>query len=299
MGNLKQSFLARGSKNPAIEPLKKQPVSQTDEKLSSAELEKYQNEPSIKAAEALGQLFRQAQGLPGLETPNSYTLAPAAPTYKPVVGGDPDAIQAYARLVCKHVENLNSLIGSHTKHLLPVSRTRFTWPILKSEHPVLSQDEDDILTMLEVGKETGRYFDRFSKWKPDGEIALLVDELLCWADYCKRESKRNKEPVIIVPRTIYDRFEDHPLIAKLRKHLEPCELEVARLKPLERNSVAEWVEFVRALLDDCFNDRHCAKFLASGFVFAESREQKHGFSRAKSYLVSKVLKRLKALAGDK
>jgi hypothetical protein len=247
MGNLKQSFLARGSKNPAIEPLKKQPVSQTDEKLSSAELEKHQNEPSIKAAEALGQLFRQAQGLPGLETPNSYTLAPAAPAYKPVEGGDPDAIQEYARLVCEHVEKLNSLITSHRRNLLAVSQTRFTWPILKSIHPYFSENQKEILFALDVGGAINQHLAVYCRYKAGGRIAWLVDELLEWANYCKRTSATSG-PVIILPsRSIYDDDADYPLVATLRKHLEPRELEVARLESLSKNSREEWGKFMRGL----------------------------------------------------
>ena len=159
---------AQSKLNPAIEFLK-QSVPQSDAMLSSAELKKYKNEPSIKAAEALEQLFRQAQGLPRLPQPNDYTIAPAAPTYKPVAGGDPDAMLEYAWLVCKHVENLNSLIELHQKHLLPVSRKRFNWPILKSPHPFFSQDEQKILSTLDVGKKSGRNLDKYSKWPPHGK----------------------------------------------------------------------------------------------------------------------------------
>ena len=167
------------------------------------------------------------------------------------------------------------MIELHQKHLLPVSRKRFNWPILKSPHPFFSQDEQKILSTLDVGKKSGRNLDKYSKWPPHGKIARLIDELLWWADYCKQKPARSG-PVIILPsRSIYDDA-DYPLVATLRKHLEPRELEVARLEPLDKNSREEWGEFMRALLNDCFNDRHCAEFLARGFVTAESRKQEHG-----------------------
>jgi hypothetical protein len=100
-------------------------------------------------------------------------------------GGDPIAIQEYAKLVCEHVERLNCLVESYKKHLLPVSRKRFTWPILKSKNPKLSQDEKKMLAELEVTEGTGRHCDQYSKWTLGGPIAYLVDELLSWVEACK------------------------------------------------------------------------------------------------------------------
>src|ERR1035437_8123825 len=116
-----------------------------------------QSEPSVNARDALDQLFLQARGLPGLPPHRTYTRETylRAPDYEPVAGGDPDAIMEYAMLVCDHVKNLNLLVESHKKLLLPAFRARFTWPILKSTHPHLSQDERKIIPPNELGRDTG------------------------------------------------------------------------------------------------------------------------------------------------
>jgi hypothetical protein len=261
---------------------------------------KKSNEPFIEARAALNWLFLQAQGKPEL-LPRSYTAAPAAPAYKPVEGGDPDAIQAYARLVCQHVENLNSLVGSHKQFLMPVFRERFTWPILKSTHPHFSQNEKEIIPADELGKETGKHLASYCRYKSSGKIAWLVDELFWWADFCHQQHSLK----FLVMQDIYsadlagNQFLYHPLVAMLRTHLKPRESEVARLESLSKNSIAEWDKFMRALLEDCFNDRHCAEFLSDVFVTAKSRAQKKGRGYAKEYLARKICNRLKALAGVK
>src|SRR5674476_349766 len=170
--------------NQAKASLKMQPISQTDVPPTSVESEKYNHEPASNAATALEQLFCQAQGLRSWPT-RTYSPVPAAPTYKPVAGGDPVAIQTYARLICEHVKNLNSLIGTHKKHLLPVSQMRVTWPILKSKHPHFSEDEKTILNALDVGSTTDRHLATYCRYKPAGKIARLVDELVWWIDVLK------------------------------------------------------------------------------------------------------------------
>src|ERR1035437_5806351 len=86
--------------NQAQASLKMQSVSQADAPSSTVESEKYNPEPSSKSANALEQLFRQAQGLRALPT-RTYSPAPAAPTYKPVVGGEPKPdLSAYTPEQC-------------------------------------------------------------------------------------------------------------------------------------------------------------------------------------------------------
>jgi len=259
---------------------------------------KKSNEPAVKAREALDLLFRQARGLPEL-LPRSYTTNPVERSYEPVEGGDPDAIQEYAWLVCKHVENLNSLVRLHAKNLRPISERRFNWPILKSLHPQFSDDENQILTTLRVGRKSGRNLDRHSKWSPHGKIPQFVDELLWWADHCRQNPASNNGRAIIIPTSVYDRYETPPFVSMLRAHLEPREAEAARLDVLSKDCIEEWRGFMGALLTDCFNDRHCAKFLSDALVKAKSRKQKHGYSRARTHLLPKVLRRLNALAGVK
>ncbi len=218
-----------------------QPKFARQERERQEEWQTQPDSPAYIARQALDDLFLQALGLPRL-LKRGWGLDYA----KPIAGGDPIAIQEYAKLVCEHVEKLNSLVESHKKHLLLVSRKRFTWPILKSKNPRLSQDEKKILRELEVTDETGRYCDQNSKWKPSGPTAYLVDELLSWVDACK---KSGNDLYVIGGRFMrlsaveclytYDGrsrigrrhhyHASHPVIAALRPHLKPRERIAAKL----------------------------------------------------------------------
>ena len=281
-----------------------QPAFARREQKRQKEWQKQLDSPAFNARQAFDDLFLQAQGLPWrLKTGWGLVYAKAKP------GGDPIAIQEYAKLVCEHVEKLNFLIESHKKHLLPVSQKRFTWPILKSEHPHFSQDEKKILNALEVGKGTGRFFDKYSKWKPGGLIAYLVDELLSWVEACKDKGKYFYTTTIMrKPRLLrgsavellYDRDSPHTVVARLRKHLAKHQKAAASLKPLTQDSINEWEKFFTALLTDCFKDARCAQLLSKVFVKAESRKKKEGrYGVAKQHLIRKVCERLRAFAGVK
>lgn len=260
------------------------------------------NKLALKARQAIDDLLLQARGIACLTDGWSPT--------KPTAAEARLAIVEYAILVCAHVEKLNSLIETRREDLLPVSRKRFTWPILKSAHPLLCQNEEIIIPMLEVGKGTGRYMDRFSKWKPDGKMAYLTDELLYWIAACKSPLG----PVIYSPRgrelamttgiaslyTCDGAFCNHPLLALLRRHLMKRERIARELSPLAKDSVEAWVKFVGDLLNDCFKDEDCASHLIRSYVPVGSRtNQKSGHGRAKEFLIRKVCDRLKSFAGVK
>jgi hypothetical protein len=150
------------------------------------ESERYQNQPSTKAREALDQLFRQAKGEGELGSEllllRSYsaTSTPRTPAYKPVVGGDPDAIREYAKLVREHVEKLNSLIATHRDLLLPYSQKCFNWPVRVAKRKPFRDDADDIIRKLEIGKETiaNDPNARFDPTRKFGNVALnLIEQI--------------------------------------------------------------------------------------------------------------------------
>src|SRR5262249_39813216 len=55
-----------------------------------------------------------------------------------------------------------------------IARRNWRWPILKSRHPLISDDNETMLGVLNLGYDLPFYFDRSSKWKLDDftEIAL-------------------------------------------------------------------------------------------------------------------------------
>jgi hypothetical protein len=139
---------------------------------------KKSNEPFIEARAALDLLFRQAQGLP---PPRSYTPAPA---YKPVTGGDPAAIEAYAHLVREHVEKLNSLIATHRDLLLPYSQKCFNWPVRLAKRKPFGDDADNIIRKLHVGAETIAN-DPNARFNPNGKFGRIAMSVLERIEHCK------------------------------------------------------------------------------------------------------------------
>jgi hypothetical protein len=245
-------------KNPGVEALIKsnRTSKRTGSTIDLEVFQKYQNEPSTKAREALEQLFRQVQGLPPLEFPqlNSY----AGPAYYPIEGGDIVALRDYARLIREHVQNLNSLIPTHREYLLSVFQER----------------------------ELDRFLATYGQKRPLSRIAMLVAELLYWAEVCQKPAKPklilafapaplSRKQCLDALYTCNDETCSHPIIARLCKHLGKRERKAARLKAPNSDSIAAWENFVRTLFDDCFKDRRCAQFLTRHFT-APSRKQKKG-----------------------
>ena len=105
-----------------------------------------------------------------------------------------------------------------------------------------------------------------------------------------------------LPGSLYECDEEHcqfPIIARLRKYLRTREKAASRLGILDSNSIAQWKEFFKGLLNDCFKDSGTAEFLSRLFVTASSRKQKTGHGRAKSNLFDNIYKQLNVLAGMK
>lgn len=244
------------------------------------------------ARKALEELFLRAQGK---EWRDRYTAALSEE--KPIKGGDSAAVNEYVQLVCEHVELLNRLVTKHREHVLPVSRARVNWPVLKSKHPHLSEDERAILTLLEVGKESGFYLDEHSKWKPSGRIAWLVDELVQYVISCKNCHRRRKErrPAWVPLPRPHLPFETEIFARPLWN--ATFERRAAVLKHFDHASEPEWEALIVDMLESCFRDASCAGFLSRKFVTAPTKRKSLG--RAKQHLLRRVRARLKSLAGRK
>jgi hypothetical protein len=174
MNKLKQSLreirqvsLSKTSENPAIENL----MDESDTGSPVEELEKLRKKPANKAREALDQLFLQSQGK---ELLDRYTASSRIDDdEKPVVGGDPAAIRAYASLVREHVANLNFLLSTYRELVLPFSRNCFSWPMLISKRKVFGDDADELIRVSQVGEDTiaNDPAARFDPTKKFGKVA--------------------------------------------------------------------------------------------------------------------------------
>ena len=240
--NLKRAFLTRGlkiSNNPAIEAVLKlkASLSQTETELPITNLKKAAEAQSEMAHEALNLLFQQAQGLP---PPRSYT----APTYTPVVGGDPEAMRAYVKLVCDHIENLNSLLETHRELLLPISRNRFNWPMRISTKMFFGDNPDKLLLDLQVGKSTiaNDPAARFDLTKKFGKAAW---NLIKRIEHCRTTPKKWLTFELALSNT-------HCSWAKDARKLP------AFTRQASRDEQIQWLAVVEKVLKDDFRDPELA-----------------------------------------
>jgi hypothetical protein len=217
----------------------------------------------------------------------------------------PRSVLLYAQIVCDHVERLNELIPTHREYLKSLSRKRVTWPILKSPHPYLSQNEKQVFIELDIGKSIGVPINSHCKWKLEGSIAELVEELRAWVGACKKKGKqsfswRGRIHTLSSLEYLYysePEFCPHPVISNLREHLSRFETSAAKLADLSCDSVECWVKLTTNVIEECFDDPHCATFLSRTFVTAKSRKQQSGYGLAKQNLIGRIRKRLESLAG--
>ena len=141
------------------------------------------DDPFAYASKALGELFLQAQGK---EWCNTRDYTGTGCKINPVAGGDAAAIAAYAHLVCEHVKNLNLLIATHRKFLLPYSQKCFCWPVRISKRKPFGDDAVDIIRQLQVGSDTIAG-DPTARFNPDSKFGKVAWTLIQRIEQCRNE----------------------------------------------------------------------------------------------------------------
>lgn len=88
--------------------------------------------------------------------------------------GNQEAASSLARISQQSVIQLTKLAKSNPKLLQRAARRSWRWPVLKSRHPLLSDEHEAMLGQLNLGYDLPFYFDSCSKWRFDdfGEIAF-------------------------------------------------------------------------------------------------------------------------------
>jgi hypothetical protein len=88
--------------------------------------------------------------------------------------GNQEAASSLAGISQQSVIQLTKLAKSNPKLLQRAARRSWRWPVLKSRHPLLSDEHEAMLGQLNLGYDLPVYFDSSSKWRFDefGEIAL-------------------------------------------------------------------------------------------------------------------------------
>lgn len=104
--------------------------------------------------------------------------------------GNQKAAAAVAELLRKWVSQLSQLAKSNLELLRPVARKSWKWPVMKSIHPLLS--DEDFLGSLALGRDLPFYFDDRSKWRFDDFTKIAFGILV----YVWRARKENRGPFL-------------------------------------------------------------------------------------------------------
>jgi hypothetical protein len=90
--------------------------------------------------------------------------------------GHPVAASSLVELLRGSVSRLTELAKNKPELLRRVARKSWKWPVMKSRHPLLSDDHEAIFSTLNLGYDLPFYFDNKSKWRFDewGKIAAYL-----------------------------------------------------------------------------------------------------------------------------
>lgn len=99
--------------------------------------------------------------------------------YRLAEQGSTHAIHSLVWVLQSRIWKMNQLARSKPELFRSVARKFWKWPMSKSTHPHLSES-NDLLELIQLGKEVGFQVDRYSKWKPDKamEIAFRLKSYL-------------------------------------------------------------------------------------------------------------------------
>jgi hypothetical protein len=182
--------------------------------------------------------------------------------------GNIRAADRLAQIVCRWCDKMNNLARSKPELFRPRARQCWKWPVMKSLHPGLSDDDELILKNLELGKETHLELDKSARWKLD-EAAEHASSLLFY---------------IFQVRKIH--FYQDKYTAWLTK--------AARALPeFNDDSAPHWWELAREILLAIYPEPHKVSELAK-LVTAKSHRKSGG--RMKARILEILEKRFKAFA---
>lgn len=211
--------------------------------------------------------------------------------------GDPEALLAYARIVCKQVKQLNSLVPQHARLLLPFSRCQLRWPILKSTRKSHSENERQILEALEIGEDCGEAIQRDRRFRQTGKLSWLVKDSLEFVELHRQI--RDGDDRFFAPMQLARSREDFPGFV-LHQFGKKAQLGTAlKAGRFSAHTVDEWERFIVTAFKTLL-ERRARKPADIGWLkhFA-SKSKARSFGRAKEQFLRLLSKRIRSLAGKK
>ena len=209
--------------------------------------------------------------------------------------GDSEALLAYARIVCKHVGQLNGLVPTHAKSIRPFSRHQLRWPILKSTRKSHSENERQILDALQIGEDCGEAIHRDRRFRQTGKLSWLVRDSLEFVDLHRRI--RNGEDRFFAPMQLARSREDFPGIV-LHQFGKKAELGAAlKAGRFSAHTVDEWERFIVTAFRTLLEQRTRKPADIGWLKHFASKSKARSFGRAKEQFLRLLSKRIRSLAG--
>lgn len=93
-------------------------------------------------------------------------------------GGNATAAKQLAEILRGAVIQLTELAKAKSDLIKPIARKSWKWPVMKSRHPLLSDEHERFLGSINLGYDLPFYFDRLSGWRFDGWSQIAVALLM-------------------------------------------------------------------------------------------------------------------------
>lgn len=107
--------------------------------------------------------------------------------------GRQSSAEALAILAVKLVEEISPLAVAKPELFYDVAKPRHNWPVLKSRHPFLCEDEHEIFQRLKVGEVWGGLLDPSARWNPKRPACNIALNLLAHVASHKERFLKHQE----------------------------------------------------------------------------------------------------------
>jgi len=135
------------------------------------------------------------------------------------------AIERFVQETWMHVEHLHAIAKFHPELVIPIARKRIVWPAFISRKTALQKQNAELMSAIQLGKESG-YSDR--EWRPNAPATRAALWVYWWGSRRAKQwrlpqlTRKNKRKWFDKAWRCMLRYlevtpEDHPLLGPLGK----------------------------------------------------------------------------------
>jgi len=135
-------------------------------------------------------IARARRGKPGARALAAKATDLIDELFRLASNGNQTAASQLAELLRKSVIQLTELAKEKPELVRPIARKSWKWPVMKSRHPLLSDEHEDFLGCLNLGYDLPFHFDQSSHWRLD-EFARIALALLMYLWGARKEQRGN------------------------------------------------------------------------------------------------------------